>query len=300
MDLSFMDHMAAGVNAGGSAPGGRLRPTPSGAYRKLRLLLINAQETADMTAMGLPTYESWIISATGIDASQLQVVNAAEGEALPAHFNFDGIIGGGSQHAAFEEADWIRFVRSFLQDAGKLPVPQLYLCWSHQARVLASGGTVQRGAIGRRFGVERLCLTRAGLSDPLFAGLPSTFEVFTSHTDVAVDLSSSPGEEPLELAYSDAYRFESLAYGPYVRTLQVHPEMTARMIVALARARRLQLVREGVIGASESDFDSFVTSILEMDERATANGRALMTNWINRFVLPAKASRKAGQLLEVE
>ena len=251
---------------------------------KVRLLFVNAQESRLSSALQIPPYRRWIESVAQISEFQLEVIDVADGATLPAVTDVHGIIGGGSEHAAFEGLPWMRDIMEFFLAAQERGIPQLHFCWSHQAHAIGSGGRVTRGDRGRRFGVEKLVLTPEGRRDPLFVGMADVFEMFTSHTDVVTTLPNRPGVRPVELAHSNLYRNEALSFGASTRTVQVHPEMTSEFLVKLAAMRRQQLVDEGYIGRSDDDYESFVLSMMDADRRIRVNALRMVDNWMGNFV----------------
>lgn len=250
----------------------------------IRLLFVNAQEGRLSSTLQIPPYRQWIESVAQVSKSQLEVIDVADGDELPSSVDIHGIIGGGSEHAAFEGLPWMRNIMDFFLAAQKKGIPQLHFCWSHQAHAIGSGGRVERGDRGRRFGIEKLTLTPEGRRDPLFFDMPSTFEMFTSHTDVVTALPDLSGSHSVELAYSSSYRNEALSFGASTRSVQVHPEMTSEFLIKLAGARRQQLVAERYIGPSEGDFEAFTADLREADERIRANALKMVGNWVDNLV----------------
>jgi GMP synthase (glutamine-hydrolysing) len=256
--------------------------------QRCRILFLNTQEQAPLQDMGLTSYRDWIAEVTRLHPDQIHVVNVADGEPLPATIEAHGIIGGGSGHSSYEELPWIRRVKQYLTEAQRRGVPELHICWSHQAKAETAGAVCKVGHRGRRFGIERLTLTPAGRRDPLFHGLPDAFDVFTSHVDAVYDVPPVSKLGPVtELARGEVYGNESLAIGATARTLQVHPEMTAGIAAALARVRRAQLVAEGHLGPSEVDYAAFVEGLDWADREIRARMRTLLDNWLRYYVAPA-------------
>lgn len=254
---------------------------------RTRLLFVNAQENEPLARLGLPSYRQWIADATGLTPDQISMINVAEGEPLPATIEADGLIGGGSGHSSYERLPWIDRTKEFFRAAQRAGVPELHICWSHQAKAESVGGRSRAGTAGRRFGVETVRLTPAGRLDPLFAGVPDEFEIFTSHVDVVDGFSASPGTGAIvELAYSPVYRNEALAIGPTCRTIQAHPELTARIVTALAHGRRDALVREGLLGPTDADLDEYLADLSRRDRRIQATGRQIIDNWLRHYVHP--------------
>ncbi|MFY1635081.1 type 1 glutamine amidotransferase [Solwaraspora sp. WMMB335] len=262
---------------------------------RIRLLFVDAQEAAPLAAMRLTSYSQWIAQATGLAPEQIVTVNVADGDPLPATIDADAVIGGGSGHSSYESLPWIARTKEFFLAAARSGVPELHICWSHQARTESVGGRSALGAHGRRFGVDTVRLTAAGRRDPLFTGLPDEFDLFTSHADVVDRLPASSAEGAVtELAYSRFYRNEALAIGPTVRTVQTHPELTATITAALARNRRAALVREGQIGPDDADLDAFVAGLYAREAQVVATSRRLLANWLRYYVLARRQAASAG------
>lgn len=262
--------------------------TPRRIRQRVRLLFVNTQERAALTALGLTSYTQWIAEAAGLDADQIVTVDVADGQPLPDTIDADAIIGGGSGHSAYETLPWIARTKEFYRAAARAGVPELHICWSHQARAESIGGRAAIGGNGRRFGVDTVRLTPAGRLDPLFTGLPDEFDLFTSHVDVVDHLPArtAEGSAVVELAYSRVYRNEALAIGPTVRTIQAHPEITATIVAALARGRRGALVREGRIGPADADLDGLIADLYAREAQIVATSRRLVRNWLRHHVRP--------------
>jgi GMP synthase (glutamine-hydrolysing) len=268
-----------------------LRPStgPIHVRERLQLLFINVQEDAPLERLGLPPYREWIANAAGVRLDQVTVVRVADGEPLPSTIEQHGIIGGGSGHSTTERLPWIEETREFFRIAERLNVPQFHICFSHQAKAESVGGTCGLGQAGRRFGIEQLTLTPAGRKDPLFADLPDSFELFTSHQDAVHEIPASAASGAItELAYSPFYRHESFAIGNATRTFQAHPEVTADVIVALATARRKALIDEGLLGDSPEEFEEFVTGVRRREPSIRATGNTIMRNWVHHYAARAE------------
>ncbi|GAA3451845.1 hypothetical protein GCM10018962_36780 [Dactylosporangium matsuzakiense] len=255
--------------------------------QRCRLLFLNMQEQGPLREMGLTPYRDWIAEVTRLDPDQIHCINVADGEALPDTIEAHGVIGSGSGHSSYEELPWIRRTKEFLAAVQRRGVPELHICWSHQAKAEVVGAISKVGHQGRRFGIDRLKLTPAGRQDPLFRGLPDEFDTFTSHVDVVYDVPAVSEFGPVtELAHG-AYRNEALAIGATARTLQFHPEMTSGVVAALAKVRRKQLIAEGQLGPSDADYAAFLESLDWADAGIRARMRTLLDNWLRYYVGPA-------------
>jgi GMP synthase (glutamine-hydrolysing) len=260
---------------------------PVVASERCRILFINPQEQEPLRRLGLPSYRQWIAEVAGISPDQIQMVNVADGESLPATIEVHGVIGGGSGHSSYEPLPWIQRTKEYLREVQRRGVPELHLCWSHQAKAESIGSRCAVGHAGRRFGVERLTLTPMGRQDLLFRSLPDEFDIFTSHMDVVYDVPAwSEFGGVTELAYSGTYRNEVLAVGATARTFQAHPELTADITTALARSRRAALVQEGHIGSSDAAFHNYIAELHRADHGIRARMQTVVGNWLRYFVGP--------------
>jgi GMP synthase (glutamine-hydrolysing) len=102
----------------------------------------------------------------------------------------------------------------------------------------ALGGRVERNPRGREIGTVRL--TRVA-DDPLFAGLPRSFDVNETHVDAVTRLPS--GARLLATTSLDAAA--AFAIGDAVRSVQFHPEFDADVMRAYLRARARLIADEG-------------------------------------------------------
>jgi GMP synthase (glutamine-hydrolysing) len=253
-------------------------------------LFVNVQERQLITDLGLPPYRDWIAAVMRLPAGDVKVINLADGEPLPDTIEAQAVIGGGSVHSANEDLAWIRRAKQFFLQAQRQRIPQLHICWSHQAMASAVGGAVAAGQGGRRFGIERLTLTTAGRTDPMFHDLPDSFDLFTSHVDTIHRLppADHQGRPITELAYSDGYRFEALSYGETCRTIQAHPELTSDIVAAFASLRHADLVNEGLIGPGEDEYQEFLLRMKSRNDEIILNSHRLMENW-RRFIVPQES-----------
>jgi GMP synthase (glutamine-hydrolysing) len=136
--------------------------------------------------------------------------------------------GGGMQADQEDRYPWLRAARDLLGEALDSRVPTLGVCLGAQVLARAAGGAVGPAA-DAECGWRPVQLTDAGTVDPLFAGLPRSFDVFQWHS-YAFDLP--PGAVPL--AHSpvclQSFRVGACAWG-----VQWHPEVTADSVVLWAK-----------------------------------------------------------------
>jgi len=158
--------------------------------------------------------------------AQLVTTRLYASEPLPANAGeFDAVLSmGGPMNVYQEDAyPFLKQETAFLQDAVSADVPVLGVCLGAQMIAKACGARVDLAA-AREVGWREITLTRVGLKDPLFHGLPEHLTVFQWHEDVfdiprgAALLASST------ICPTQAFRFRN-ALG-----LQFHVEVTADIL----------------------------------------------------------------------
>ncbi len=140
--------------------------------------------------------------------------------------DYSALIVLGGPMGVYEE-DRYPFIKDelrLIESALKKDVPILGVCLGSQLLAKAAGARVYKGG-GKEIGWYDVRLTPAGAVDPIFLGLPTSFEVFQWHGDTfdvpagAVNLASS------ELFPNQVIKVGRAAYG-----VQFHLEVTGEMI----------------------------------------------------------------------
>jgi GMP synthase-like glutamine amidotransferase len=149
------------------------------------------------------------------------------GGKLPGELSgLDAVISLGGPMNVYEEkeypflADEDVFLKKVI--AGK--VPFLGICLGSQLLAKAAGGRVVRSP-QREIGWYTIEMTPAGRRDPLFAGLPSPWEVYQWHGDMCEPLNGEAVLASSARCPVQAIRAGTRAYG-----LQFHAEITERSI----------------------------------------------------------------------
>jgi GMP synthase (glutamine-hydrolysing) len=111
-------------------------------------------------------------------------------------------------------------LRAVLDNVVRADFPFLGACYG-----IGTLGTHQGAVVGRRYsepiGVVAVTLTREGHRDPLFAGLPATFEAFVGHKEA---ITALPGHAVL-LASSPGCPVQAFRVGRHAYATQFHPEL---------------------------------------------------------------------------
>jgi GMP synthase (glutamine-hydrolysing) len=240
-------------------------------------LLLKAGTAASSVRLGVGDYDRWFVRALAAAGVRLEVVEAALGAPLPERVrDFDAVIMTGSPRSVTEEAPWMRRAGDYLRESAEQRVPVLGVCFGHQLLGAAHGATVRRSVAGREIGTVGCVLTEAGREDPLFEGVPASFEVQATHEDVVED--APPAIEIL--ARNGAAANQAFRVGPYVRAVQFHPELDPAAMKAMVEARIPQLEAEAL--ARGEDPRERVRALLA-GIRSTPSGQRVLENFVRRF-----------------
>ncbi|HLS83189.1 MAG TPA: glutamine amidotransferase [Arenimonas sp.] len=183
----------------------------------------------------------WIRVAAGLHARQVRHVHVLDGEPLPGHHDWAGVLVTGSGAMVTERLDWSERSADWLRAGAGAGLPVLGICYGHQLLAHALGGKVDDNPRGREMGTVPLRLHPAAAEDPLFAGLPAGMLAQTTHLQTV--LEPPPGATVLAESERDgcqAFRWGEAAWG-----VQFHPEFSTGMMRGYIRGRAEALAREG-------------------------------------------------------
>lgn len=222
--------------------------------------------------------------ALGLERKQFVAVDAAR-QKLPDPSPWRAIVIGGpvEDPVRGKEKPWMRRVYRFIREALRRGTPILGVCGGLQFTTRVLQGEIAYNPRGRDFGNTRVRLTRQGLRDPLFAGLPRTFVVSSSHKCIL----PIPLPRSRVLASSTMSPVEALAIGSRVRLLQFHPEMTLGNMRGLARLRKEPLIAEGFAWR-----ERFPRLIAALRDTTRAGGRILRNFLILAGSIPSQKRRQ--------
>ncbi len=158
-----------------------------------------------------------ILESCGADAR----IYRAFGPGMPSVdslMDYDRIIITGSMASAYEKRNWIlRLVRT-IRAIDRMGIGTLGVCFGYQAIAFALGGRVKKGC-GEQ-GFKKVGITKDGMADPLFGGLPKKFIVYQSHGDYVKSLPKKGVELARNGSCIQAYKVRNM-YG-----VQFHPEIS--------------------------------------------------------------------------
>ena len=204
-----------------------------------RLLIVRNDAEDDARRLG-----DWLVEA----GAELHVVKADAGEALPENLTgFDGLVVMGGAQPAYDvdgrpASPWFPQLRALLREAVNSGVATLGVCLGGQLLAGALGGRIEPAANGPEIGPFLVAKRDAAESDPLFAMVPFTPDVYQWHGDEitvlppgAVLLASSPRVP------HQAFRVGRRAWG-----LQFHIECDQPMLESWAAGDGGSLERAGL------------------------------------------------------
>jgi GMP synthase (glutamine-hydrolysing) len=205
------------------------------------ILLLKCGAAATEVRRAHGDYDRWFLRALAPTGARMRAIEAHAGAPLPARAGgADAILVTGSPRSVTERAPWMVAAARWLREQAERGTPVLGVCFGHQLLAEAYGGAVARSPRGRELGTVRCTLTAAGREDPLFAGLPPSFDAQATHEDEVARLP--PGAELL--ATNGWSRVQAFRIGRDVRAVQFHPEMDAAATSATVAARAAGLAEE--------------------------------------------------------
>jgi len=220
------------------------------------------------------TYGEEVRIMTGFDKRDFECIDASMG-VFPSVDKYKAIIIGGSMEDPVKgtEKKWVIKTYAFIRQVANKHIPIFGICGGLQFTVRALGGEVIINSMGRNFGKNSINITKDGMADNLFEGIPQVFETYSSHQYVA---SSIPKKWKC-LAFSEKTPFEALAIGDNIRLVQFHPEMTKKTIKKLALFRKEALIKGGYL--KEDSFDIFLQTL----NNENLFGKKILDNFIKNF-----------------
>lgn len=186
----------------------------------------------------------WLTEA----GAKLHVVRAHDGESLPADLTgFDGLVVlGGAQRAydvdGLPASPWFPALRGLLRAAVASRVAVLGVCLGGQLLADAFGGRVEPARSGPEIGAFLVAKRDVAQSDPLFAMVPFTPDVYQWHVDEIVSLP--PGA--VLLASSPRVPHQAFRLGDRAWGIQFHIECDQAMLASWAAGDGGSLERAGL------------------------------------------------------
>jgi len=199
---------------------------------------------------------------TGFTYESLPVV---DGAALPDPASLEAVLITGSPAGVYDDRAWIAPLLDFIRWASAEAVPQVGICFGHQAMAQALGGQVVQSPKG--WGIGRHHYDRIAEAPWMEPADTDGFALAVSHQDQVI--APPPGAQVLARSGFTPFAALSYAAGPAI-SFQGHPEFTPGFSRALYEARRGR-----PLGDCEVD-----TAIGSLEHSLDAG---LVASWIARF-----------------
>jgi len=205
------------------------------------LFIIKAGSTFDTEVKRLGDFEIWVERGFGEVSCPVVVINAVDGEPLPAPSLCAGAAVTGSHAMVTDNLPWSLAVERWIRELIDGGVPYLGICYGHQLLGRAAGGAVGYHPLGREVGTVPVTLTTEGEQDPLFESMPDCFKAHATHAQSVLQLP----EGAVRLAFNDFEPNHAFRVGEHAWGVQFHPEYTRDIMETYVRDEIADLEVEG-------------------------------------------------------
>ena len=206
----------------------------------MRMMILSAGSTMPDIAERRGDYDRWIRETTGDAWTGRWAIHDVRTDApLPGPRDADAFVITGSSSSVTERTPWMLRAEALVRGIERARGPLLGICFGHQMIAQALGGEVKKNPRGREIGTVRV---QRLLDDPLFAGLPRSFDMNATHVDAVVELP--PHAEVLATTSLDPVA--AFRVGDRVKAVQFHPEFDADVMRGYLRARTDKVREEGL------------------------------------------------------
>lgn len=198
-------------------------------------------------------------------------VALSSGEALPDPAELDAILITGSAAGVYDDFPWMAPLMDFIRAAAQAQIPQIGICFGHQAIANALGAKVAKSDKG--WGIGRHVYDVLMPQPWMGPEAPKTFSLGVSHQDQVLSLPP----DSIQVARNDFCEFAALAY-PNAKAIsfQGHPEFSSGFSCALYDVRKGTRLPIEMVEAAEASF----TEPIDNDQTG---------QWMARFLLSETA-----------
>ena len=131
--------------------------------------------------------------------------------------DYDGYIITGSRHGVYEDLPFIAPLMRFIQECYEKDIPQVGICFGHQAIAQALGGHVEKSTKGWGVGIRKVEVAK---TTNWMTKDSDTLDLIYVHQDQVIDLP----EDAVHIAGDDFCPNAVFAIGNKVFSVQGHPE----------------------------------------------------------------------------
>ena len=185
-------------------------------------------------------FEEWFVRGLS-PRFDITVLNTVAGELPGEPTDWDGVVVTGSPAMVSDREPWSEDAAEWLARVVDKAVPLLGVCYGHQLLAHALGGEVGYHPGGRESGTHRVELLNSAADDPLFRGMPDSFNAQLTHKQTVLRLPQGAillGRNEFEP--HQAFRVGKCAWG-----VQFHPEFSDAIMRAYLGVQATDLEREG-------------------------------------------------------
>ncbi len=179
---------------------------------------------------------------------EFQSVDLTIGDALPDPADLDAVLITGAAAGVYDDEPWMDSLFDFIRWTGAASIPQVGICFGHQAIAKAFGAQVQKSAKG--WGIGRHVYDIHARPDWM-VGEEQAFSLGVSHQDQVESLP--PGAACI--ASSAFTPFAALHYPAQTAlSFQGHPEFSPEFSCALYSLRKGTRIPTAQVDAAETSF----------------------------------------------
>ena len=171
------------------------------------------------------------------------------------------IIGGSGAYSVYspEIQPQVERLMALIEACAKRRLPLFGVCFGHQLIAQTFGGVVEPEPSASEMGTVEMLLSEGGKKDPIFQGLPASFEVQSGHSDSI----TTPPKDAIALCHNDAGRFQAFTLRDFpIYGTQFHCDLTG------FEARQRYLAYRAEI-AAKNGFDRGDADIFRPGDDAT-------------------------------
>ena len=177
----------------------------------------------------------WFQSGVG-DRVELIPWDILRDQTQPSLGDFAGVLITGTPASLTQPEPWMEVAVECIRDAAETETPLLGVCFGHQLVGCAFGApTIVSEGVGEH-GSLPIELSPSGIVDPLFSGMPKTFDVHLTHFDKVDEEAVIYSNGLRVLASSSHTPIQALAGGDFIRSVQFHPEFSLEVMASYLKA----------------------------------------------------------------
>jgi GMP synthase (glutamine-hydrolysing) len=206
-----------------------------------KLFIIKAGSTFTDTAKRYGDFDEMTCRGLGLERDKIGIVNAAQGEELPAPEACHGVVITGAHCMVTENLSWSLAIEAWIPSLVQAEVPLLGICYGHQLLGRAMQGQVDYHPEGKEVGTVSVRRRPGSNDDPLFAHLPERFPAHATHAQSVLTLP--PGA--VLLAENDFEPHHAFRVGRCAWGVQFHPEYDLNIMGDYIMAQTDGLTRAG-------------------------------------------------------